>query len=146
MGRLATDPEKRQSANGITVTSFVLAIDRRGQDAGADFIRCKAFGKAADAIAQYVSKGRRFAVVGRIQTGSYETQEGRRVNTFEVIVDTFEFCDSQQSSQGSQNNRPAPQPAQNQRQTRPTAQRNAPERFDGFMSIPDGIDEELPFS
>lgn len=133
IGRLTADPEKRQTASGGSVASFTLAVDRRGKDGGTDFIRCKAFNKAADTIAQYMSKGRRFAVGGRIQTGSYENRDGQKVNTFEVIVDTFDFIDSTREQ------------AAPQRATRPAPQRSTAETFDHFLAVPDGIDNELPF-
>lgn len=137
LGRLTADPEKRESQSGTTVAAFTLAVDRRGKDAGADFIRCKAFGKTADTLAAYMGKGRRCAVTGHISTGSYEDRDGRKIYTTDVIVDGFDFCDSRADSQA----------AVPERSTRPETRRTVPEQgtLDRFLDVPDGIDLELPF-
>ncbi|WP_290457790.1 single-stranded DNA-binding protein [Faecalibaculum rodentium] len=94
IGRLTKDPELRQSRSGTATLKFTLAVDRRFKQQGqpdADFINCLAFGKSAETIAQYCRKGNKLAVTGRIQTGSYEKQDGSRVYTFDVVVNEFEF-------------------------------------------------------
>ena len=125
-GRLTKDPEARQTANG-SMARFTLAVDRIGKDKNADFIPCVAFGKTADSAATYLHKGTKIALDGRIQTGSYTNKEGVKVYTTDVIVNHWEFCESKQ-------------------QDRPREEEKKPDGMDGFMSVPDGIDEELPFN
>ena len=150
MGRLTRDPDIRYSSgeNGQQVARYTLAVDRRfrGRDGqqSADFISCVVFGRGAEFAEKYLRKGVKIAVTGRIQTGSYTNREGARVYTTDVVVEEQEFAESRAASEsngasyGNQYN--------NSRPAAPAAQNNA---FDdgpeGFMNIPDGIDEELPF-
>lgn len=134
LGRLTRDAETRysQGANGSFATSrFSLAVDRRfkrdGDEQTADFINCVAFGKTAEFLEKYGTKGTKFVVEGRIQTGSYTDKNGNKVYTTDVVVENIEFAESK----GNNAPQDAPKP-------RPDA--------DGFVSIPDGIDEELPFN
>lgn len=137
MGRLTKDPEVRysQGDNPTAVARFTLAVDRRYKKEGdntADFIGCVAFGRNAEFFEKYGRKGMKFVIEGRIQTGSYTNKDGARVYTTDIVVETQEFAESKNpagegSSQGS---------------TTPPA----PIGSDGFMNIPDGIDEELPFN
>lgn len=135
-GRLVRDPEVRytQSANPMAVAKFTLAVDRKnkkdGEQQTADFINCIAFGKTAEVIEKYVSKGTKIAVVGHIQTGSYTNKDGQKVYTTDVVIDELEFCESRSSQQSNDNvSRPAPQT-----------------NGDGFMDIPDDMDDSgLPF-
>lgn len=139
MGRLTRDPEVRysQGADPMAVARYTLAVDRRGrrEDNGqnADFISCVAFARNAEFAEKYLRKGIKIIITSRIQTGSYNDREGRKVYTTDVVVEEQEFAESK-SSQNGQNggNRPAP-PEQS-------------DATDGFMNIPDGIDEELPFN
>ena len=140
MGRLTRDPEVRYSQGDepMAVARYTLAVDRRGRrddnnGQNADFISCVAFAKNAEFAEKYLKKGIKIAITGRIQTGSYNDRDGRKVYTTDVLVEDQEFAESK-SSQNSQNggNRQAP-----------TEQ---PDAGDGFMNIPDGIDEELPFN
>jgi len=142
MGRLTRDPEVRYSEgeNASANASFTLAVDRRfkrqGEEPQADFIRCVAFGKQAEFVEKYIKKGVKITVVGRIQTGSYTNKEGQRVYTTDVIAEEIEFAESKGSGSGSsQNEQAAPQ----------GGKPSPSEATDGFMNIPDGIDEELPF-
>ena len=139
MGRLTRNPEVRytQGERPMAVARYTLAVDRRGrrgQDGGeqtADFINCVAFDRAGEFAEKYFRQGMRVLVSGRIQTGSYVNQEGRKVYTTEVILDDQEFADSK----GASGRGPE------QRQLQGT------DIGDGFMSIPDGIEDEgLPFS
>lgn len=139
MGRLTRNPEVRytQGERPMAVARYTLAVDRRGrrgQDGGeqtADFINCVAFDRAGEFAEKYFRQGIRVLVSGRIQTGSYVNQEGRKVYTTEVILDDQEFADSK----GASGRGPE------QRQVQGT------DIGDGFMSIPDGIEDEgLPFS
>ena len=139
MGRLTRDPEVRYSAgdNAMAVARFSLAVDRRRRaNAGADeptadFINCVSFGRQAEFAGKYLRKGTKLVVTGRIQTGSYTNKDGVRVYTTDVVVEEQEFAESKASSDnngGFAPSAPMPQSA-----------------GDGFMNIPDGIDEELPF-
>ena len=136
MGRLTRDPEVRysQGATATAIARFSIAVDRfkRDGEPDADFINCVAFGKTGEFIERYGHKGTKFVVEGRIQTGSYTNKDGQRVYTTDVVVENVEFAESKNASAGSNdggNNAPAPSGA-----------------GDGFMNIPDGIDEELPFN
>lgn len=141
MGRLTRDPEVRYSQNesgGMAIARYTLAVDRRfsrnnnNDEATADFIGCVAFGKAGEFAEKYFRKGIKIAVSGRIQTGSYTNKDGVKVYTTEVIVDDQEFAESKNagSDGGFAGN----------------VSRPAAPIGDGFMNIPDGIDEELPFN
>lgn len=129
MGRCTKDPEVRYGgANNTAVAKFSLAVDRRIKKEGeqaADFISCVAFGKTAEFLEKYAGKGTKFVIEGRIQTGSYTNKDNNKVYTTDVVVENVEFAESKKS----ENSNPEPQPDD-----------------DGFMSIPDGIDEELPFN
>ncbi|MCM1262310.1 MAG: single-stranded DNA-binding protein [Butyrivibrio sp.] len=140
MGRLTRDPEVRysQNENAMAIARYTLAVDRRfnrnGDENTADFISCVAFGKAGEFAEKYFRKGIKIAVSGRIQTGSYTNKDGVKVYTTDVIVDEQEFAESKNSSSagdGGFAGGSRPQPA---------------DAGDGFMNIPDGIDEELPFN
>lgn len=94
IGRLTKDPELRYSTSGQAVTRFTLAVDRSFKKEGqqeADFINCVAFAKRAEAIANFVKKGHLFAIIGHIQTGSYDAQDGTKRYTTDVIVDEMQF-------------------------------------------------------
>ena len=137
MGRLTRDPEVRysQGENATAVARFTLAVDRRFRrdDASTDFIGCVAFGRNAEFIEKYFRQGTKALITGRIQTGSYTNRDGQKVYTTDVVVEDQEFAESKnaQSEAGFQSaSRPQPSAAIG----------------DGFMNIPDGIDEELPFN
>ena len=122
----------------MAVATFSLAIDRpvrAGKERETDFPRITVFGKQAENCEKYLAKGRMAAVQGRLQTGSYTNKEGQKVYTTEVIIDTQEFADSKGASDGS---------SSYQASTRPSP---ASASTDGFMNIPDGVDDEgLPFN
>jgi single-strand DNA-binding protein len=105
VGRLTKDPELRTTSSGISQTRFTLAVNRRsaGPDGerGADFISCVAWRGTAEAIAKYLKKGRELAVEGRIQTGSYDAQDGTKRYTTDVVVDNFTFIGSGNSNAAS---------------------------------------------
>ena len=141
MGRLTRDPEVRYSQGDAStaIARFSLAVDRRfkrdGDDQSADFINCVAFGRTAEFMERYARKGTKFLVEGRIQTGSYTNKDGQKVYTTDVVVEQVEFAESKASSDNNNGgyvpaDRPSPSGAAG----------------DGFMNIPDGIDEELPFN
>ena len=141
MGRLTRDPEVRysQGENALAIARYTLAVDRRFKRDGeqtADFINCVVFGKSAEFTERYFRQGMRVVVCGRIQTGSYTNRDGVKVYTTEVVVEEQEFAESKAASESHMNGgfQAAPAPA-------PSAPAG-----DGFMNIPDGIDEELPFN
>lgn len=141
MGRLVRDPEIRRSAgkdgSDTVVAGYTLAVDRRFRKEGestADFIRCVAFGKLGEFAEKYLKQGVKIAVTGRIQTGSYTNKEGQKVYTTDVIVEEQEFAESKgnssENSGSAGSNSPAPEPT--------------PEQM-GFIKIPEGIENDLPF-
>ena len=142
MGRLTRDPEVRysQGENALAIARYTLAVDRRAArregEATADFINCVAFGRSAEFAERYLRQGTKIVVSGRIQTGSYTNRDGQKVYTTEVVIEESEFAESKANSSAPSNNSyqasPAPSPSA--------------DIGDGFMNIPDGIDEELPFS
>lgn len=138
MGRLTRDPEVRysQGENGTAVARYTLAVDRRFKrdgDASADFIGCVSFGKSAEFAEKYFRQGMRVVITGRIQTGSYTNKDGQKVYTTDVVVEEQEFAESKSAGNDHSDFRSAsPTPAA--------------AAGDGFMNIPDGIDEELPFN
>lgn len=138
MGRLTRDPEVRysQGDNSMAIARYSLAVDRRykrdGDEQTADFINCVAFGKSGEFAEKYLHKGTKIAVVGRIQTGSFTNKDGQKVYTTDVVVEEQEFAESKNSGSGAGNAN--------------TSTNNSSTSADGFMNIPDGIDEELPFN
>ena len=140
MGRLTRDPEVRysQGESAMAVARFTLAVDRRFRrdDASTDFISCVAFRKNAEFLEKYFRQGMKAVVCGSIQTGSYTNRDGQKVYTTDVVVEDQEFAESKAAggaqTGGFQAAAPAPAPSMS--------------AGDGFMNIPDGIDEELPFN
>ena len=124
LGRLTKEPDVRYTQDGMAIARYTLAVDRRGKDNTADFINCIAFGKSGEFAQKYLKKGMKIAVTGRIQTGSYQKQDGTKVYTTDVVIESHEFCEklSEQPPQG--------QPI-----------------GEGFMTIPDGVEAEgLPWN
>jgi len=128
MGRLTAEPEVRYTTEQKAVASYTLAVDRKvARDGGkttADFIRCVAWEKKAEFAEKYLHKGTKILIMGRIQTGSYKDKDGRTVYTTDIVVEDQEFCEKK---------------ADVQPEIQPTAQPD-------FVSVPEGIDEELPFN
>lgn len=125
IGRLTRDVDTR-TAGETKVARYTLAVDRRFKRDGeqtADFIPCVVFGKGAEFAEKYLKKGMKVAVTGRIQTGSYTNKDGNKVYTTEVIVESQEFVEKK-----SEGNKPAAEMSD-----------------DEFMSIPDGVESEIPF-
>lgn len=143
MGRLTRDPEIRysQGESSSAVARYTLAVDRRfkrqGDEQTADFISCVSFGKTAEFIERYLHQGTRVVGCGRIQTGSYTNKDGVKVYTTDVVMDEVEFAESKNANAGADHNAGGFQP---------TAPSPSQAVGDGFMNIPDGIDEELPFN
>ena len=138
VGRLTRDPEIRysQGENATATARFSVAVNRRFKNSegnyDADFINCVAFGKSAEFVEKYFKKGMAIGLTGRIQTGSYTNKDGQKVYTTDVVVEETEFVESKGASSADNSNtsRPVPSAANN----------------NDFMSIPDGVDEELPFA
>lgn len=122
MGRPTADPEirysQKQDGSQMAIANFSLAVDRKGKDAGTDFISCVAFNKQGEFAEKYVKKGKKIAIEGRIQTGSYTNKQGQKVYTTEVIIEGFDFCESKAAEATKESD---------------------------FMDIPEGIEENLPF-
>lgn len=137
IGRMVKDVDLKATST-INIGSFTLAVDRSRKVDGqptADFINCKAFGKTAETIEKFFRKGNKIAITGHIQTGSYTNKDGQRVYTTDVIVDSFSFIESKSSQS-------APEGGIEANIAMPVGQ----ETIDGFMNIPEGIAEELPFT
>lgn len=140
MGRLTRDPSisYSQSGDNMAIARFTLAVDRRGkrQDGAdqqnADFIGCVCFGRQAEFAEKYLRQGTKIAVQGRIVTGSYTNKDGVKVYTTDVVLDDIEFAESKASQGNSEYQAPS----------RPTPSASC----DGFMNIPPGLDEDLPFN
>ena len=150
MGRLTREPDVRYSQNSdgsMAVARYTLAVDRRrartnsdGAEQTADFISCVAFARSAEFAEKYLHQGTKIAITGRIQTGSYTNKDGQRVYTTDVVVEEQEFAESKSAaaSNGGDSNYAAYTPS------RPEPSQAA---GDGFMAIPDGVDDEgLPFN
>ena len=142
MGRLTRDPEIRyaNNENNTCIANYTLAVDRRfkrqGDEQTADFIRCVAMGKGGEFAEKYLHQGTKIVVEGRFQTGSYTNKDGQKIFTTDVLVELQEFAESKAASaQNGNQNASAP--------TRPNVAQND---SDGFMNIPDAIEEELPFA
>ena len=136
MGRLTKDPSVTytQGAEPMCIARYTLAVDRRGKkqegQPTADFISCVAFKNNAEFAEKYLKQGTKVVVEGHIQTGNYTDKTGNKVYTTDVIIDSQEFAESKSSQGNNAPDRPAP--------STPAG--------DGFMNIPDGLDEELPFN
>ena len=137
MGRLTRNADVRwtQGQDQKAIARFTMAVDRKvtknndPNQQTADFVGCVAFGKTAEFLERYGNQGVKFALEGRIQTGSYVNKDGQKVYTTDVVVESLEFAENKRSQEGGQGNQ--------NRNTDP----------DGFMNIPDGVDdEELPFN
>lgn len=136
MGRLVRDPEVRysQGENAMAIARYTMAVDRkfkRDGEPNADFINCIAFGKSGEFAEKYLHKGIKILIEGRWQSGSYTNKDGQKVYTNDCVVESCEFAESKNASNASQSERPQAAPQTDSY---------------GFMNIPDGIDEELPFN
>ena len=162
MGRLTRDPDVRysQGENATAVARYTLAVDRRYRrdgDQTADFIGCVAFGRQAEFAEKYLRQGTKIAITGRIQTGSYTNRDGQKVYTTDVVVEEQEFAESKAASERNASSyqqggyqQGGSRQGESQAGAAVDTSRQAPSPAaaagDGFMNIPDGIDEELPFN
>lgn len=124
IGRLTRDGESRTSTSGVSFYRNAVAVDRKGKDAGTDFFNIVAFGKSAEFMEKYFRKGSKIGVTGHLQSGKYKNKDGIEIPTVDVVVDSTDFCESRAD---------APKPAENKPQ-------------DGFLNVPEGLVEELPFT
>ncbi len=140
VGRLTRDPELRTTANGVSVCTFSVAVNRRFKNADggydADFINCVAWRQQAEFLAKYFAKGRMVGVVGSIQTRNYDNKEGQRVYVTEVAVDEVHFVDSKGSNDSA--------PVADNTFTKSAPAAPSFEANDGFMPMP-AADDDLPF-
>lgn len=137
MGRLTRDPDVRysQGEQAMAIARFTLAVDRRFKrenEQQADFISCVAFARQGEFIEKYTHQGTKLVVEGRIQTGSYTNKDGVKVYTTDAVVESCEFAESKAAEQNT---------------GRQQASRPEPTSEEGFMNIPDGVEDEgLPFN
>lgn len=133
VGRLTRDPDMRYSKgeNSTAIARFSLAVDRRYKRDGepdADFFNCTAFGKQAEFVDRYLKQGMKMVVIGRIQNDNYTNRDGQKVYSVQIMVEELEFAESKNATQTDGSSRPEANDA------------------DGFMKMPEGIQEELPFN
>lgn len=131
IGRLTRDPDIRytQGENQTAIARFSLAVDRRWKREGepdADFFNCTAFGRQAEFVEKYLKQGTKIAITGRVQNDNYTDRNGQKVYSVQIIVEEMEFAESKNAEAGQQE--------------RPSY------TGDGFMAIPEGTEDELPFS
>ena len=140
MGRLTRDPEMRTANKGgeqLDIARFSIAVDKRfnkksqdGNESTADFFNCTSFGKQAEFVNKYLKQGTKVVVVGRIENDNYTNKNGEKVYSVRVIAEEIEFAESKNAQQNNQAGQPMnPSTASS----------------DGFMNIPDGIEDDLPF-
>ena len=138
LGRLVRDPEVRRAmSDDKTIARFSIAVPRRFKREGepeADFFNCVAFGKTGDFIEKYFTQGKQIAITGRVENDNYTNKDGQKVYGTRILVEECDFCGS------------AGESATSTEKTQNTANTSARKESDGFMNIPDGIDEELPFN
>lgn len=150
MGRLTRNPDIRytQGEKPVCIARYTLAVDRRFKRDGeqeADFISCVAFGRQAEFAEKYLQKGTKVVISGRIQTGSYTNREGARIYTTDIVVEEQDFAESKATAAGSNpESRAAAAGSEAPKQKEETAA-NQPPLQDGFMTIPEGIEDEPPF-
>ena len=142
IGRLTRDPDIRytQGENQTAIARFSLAVDRRWKREGepdADFFNCTAFGRQADFVEKYLRQGTKIVVTGRVQNDNYTNKEGQKVYSVQIMVEEIEFAESKNAAAtgaGGAGYQPAAKPSPSQA------------AGDGFMAIPEGTEDELPFS
>lgn len=127
MGRLTRDPEIRypQDPEAAAVGRFSLAVDRRFKKDETDFFNCVCFGRQAEFVEKYLKKGIKMLITGRVENNNYTDRDGQKVYAVQIMVEEMEFAESKAAN---------------------NEQKPAPGVGDGFMNIPDGIEEELPFA
>lgn len=153
MGRLTRDPEVRYSGE-MAIARFSIAVDRRFKREGqpeADFFNCTAFRKTAEFAEKYLQKGTKVVVEGQVQNDNYTNKEGQKVYGTVILTESLEFAESKKAAQGGEAAPAAEAPAKKKAPAKKPSSKKAPEPVpaavgDGFMSIPEGVDDELPFA
>lgn len=147
IGRLTKDPDISQTQSGIMIAKYTLAIDRQVSSDShpeADFIRCICFGKTAEFVRNYLSKGMKIGISGRIQTGSYDDKNGNKIYTTDIVVNSHTFCERATLQQLDTAGK-----VQKERRaaaSKPTYQQPAPEPLPDLSDFEEVIsDGELPF-
>lgn len=140
MGRLTRDPETRntQGSNPMAIAKFTIAVDKKIKREGApeaDYFNCTSFGKQGEFVEKYLTKGTKVLVIGRVENDNYEGKDGTKYRSVQVLVEEIEFAESKNANGGST-------PSDNGGNSTKAA--SAPSG-DGFMNIPTGLEEELPF-
>ncbi len=143
MGRLARDPEVRYGGqNNSAIARYSIAVDRRFKREGqptADFFNCVSFGKQAEFVEKYLRKGTKIVLEGELQNNNYTNKEGQTVYGMQILVSGLEFAESKGSGSGQASGADSGNAASAQSSAQPAYDE------DGFMNIPDGLDDELPF-
>ena len=143
-GRLTSDPDVRMTASGTKIARFCMAVPRPKRKAegqqDADFVNCISFFKAADLIERYVQKGSKIMIGGHIQTGSYTNRDGVKIYTSDVVTEDIEFLDKTYDK-SSHDETPSLDQEMVQRTGKSEEEKNPEFKNDGFMNIPDGLDE-----
>lgn len=136
--------------NPVAIARYTIAVNRpvrSGEEPKADFINCITFGKRAEFVEKYMKKGSRYIISGRLQTGSYENKDGQTVYYTEVLVEEQEFAESNSNNtNGGQQNGSNNGSSKGNSQGKSQKPQNNASSGDGFMNIPDGLDEDLPFN
>ncbi|WP_053217734.1 single-stranded DNA-binding protein [Virgibacillus senegalensis] len=149
VGRLTKDPDLRYTPNGVAVANFTLAVNRpfsnQSGNREADFINCVVWRRAAENLANFMSKGSLVGVDGRLQTRNFEGQDGKRVFVTEVVADTVQFLETKGSSQGGGQGAPGYQPNQNQSNNNDFSRQNEEDPFSSNGEPIDISDDDLPF-
>ena len=152
MGRLTRDPDIRYTqGNSMAIARYTLAVDRRRSNADgqreADFISCVAFGRQAEFAERYLHQGTKIAATGRIQTGGYTNKDGQKVYTTDVVIEEQEFAESKNASSNGGSSSYNGGRSYGGSQQSGSSDSSAGEGFEGFMNIPEGIEDEgLPFN
>lgn len=134
-GRLTKDPVERYTTTAIHVEKYTLAVDSTTREGGTNYINCSAFGKNAEFAKKYLKKGIKVMVEGHWQTGHFKGTDGKEVYTNECIIDRCEFCETKNVNEEIKN--------REKKQQEPMQEAKTDD--DGFLNIPDNVDDELPF-
>lgn len=153
VGRLTNDPELKYTGNGVAVATFTVAVNRQFTNSQgereADFIRCQMWRKSAENFCNFTHKGSLVGIDGRIQTRSYDNQQGTRIFVTEVAAENFSLLESKNSNQNNQNEQFEQNRPQNNGQNYQNQQNGQSSHSinpnDPFKSMPDIKDDDLPF-
>lgn len=147
-GRLTADPEVRYAREDLAIANFAVAVDRKFKKDGeptADFLRCVAFGKTAETIEKFFSKGRKILLEGHIQTGSYTKDDGSKVYTTDVVVESFYFVESKNDSGNGSEETQQSAPRQNKAGNSGGGSKGGKAKKDEYPEGFEALEDELPF-